>query len=130
MIRWASLGMSKAFPRSVSSSGVSRSSRRVPRPASCRTDATYWLRSLFRPLPLPWAKTTTGALTCGRTKWPSSVTCAAGMWASVESGGCSGCPGASGVGWAMMCTSPGRRLSVEGVTGSGVRCGQSLSRPA
>ena len=65
--------MSKTFERSLASSSSSRSSSSVARPASCRTCATYWLRGLNRPLPLPCAKTTTAPAPRGRRKVPRMV---------------------------------------------------------
>src|SRR6185437_2414324 len=50
--------MSKTRRRFWASRSVSRSGSSVAHPASCRTWATYWLRGLKRPLPLPCAKIT------------------------------------------------------------------------
>ncbi|MBM3862819.1 MAG: hypothetical protein FJ385_02540 [Verrucomicrobia bacterium] len=43
----------------AASRGVSRSNSTVANPLRCNSSATRRLRGLSRPLPLPWAKTTT-----------------------------------------------------------------------
>jgi parallel beta-helix repeat protein len=64
---------------SASSSSVRRSINSVPRPASCKTEATARFRGLCRPLPLPCAKRTTAVAPAGRTRSPSSLTGPAGI---------------------------------------------------
>ena len=65
--------------RSIASSlAVSRSIRRVARPAWRSTPATKRLRGLKRLLPLPWAKRTTPAASAGRLRVPASPTPAVG----------------------------------------------------
>ena len=54
--RPAKSAMSKTLSRSSASRSSRRSTNSVPSPASCKTWATYWLRGLSRPLPLPCAK--------------------------------------------------------------------------
>ena len=65
--------MSKTRARSLASFSSRRSTRSVARPPSLSTRATYWLRGLNRPLPLPWANTTTAAAPPGTTRVPRTT---------------------------------------------------------
>src|ERR1700733_13925673 len=62
--------MSKTWARSLASSSSKRSTSSVARPPSCSTCATNWFRGLKRPLPLPWAKTTTAVAPPGTIRVP------------------------------------------------------------
>ena len=66
--------MSNTLALSSASPGVSRSNRKVPRPAACSTSATYRLRGLFLPLPLPWANSTIPGAFGGTVRYPLSRT--------------------------------------------------------
>ncbi len=66
--------MSKTLRRSRSSGRVSRSISSVARPASPSSAATWRLRGLWRPLPLPWAKITSPPEFAGRRRSPGSRT--------------------------------------------------------
>src|SRR4051794_36750329 len=69
-----------AVRRSTASScGVSRSKSRVPMPASRMTCATYWLRGLWRLLPLPCANRTTPGEAGGTINSPSTIAGPDGM---------------------------------------------------
>lgn len=63
--------MSKTLRRSSASSEVRRSTRSVATLPCWSWWATKLLRGLNRPLPLPWAKTTTPSACAGRPRTPS-----------------------------------------------------------
>src|SRR5438132_1736571 len=66
--RW----ISKTLARSASSSGLNRSRSSVARRMSRNPAATWLLRGLKRPLPLPWAKITSPFASEGTPSKPSS----------------------------------------------------------
>src|SRR5581483_9314826 len=86
MRREASKGMLKrrcpVYSSTSSSPVVRRSNSRVPRPASCSTRATYWLRGLWRLLPLPCANSTTPWPSGGRVNSPSKCARSTGIMTS------------------------------------------------
>src|SRR5258706_590605 len=65
--------ISKTLARSNSSSERSKSRRSVASPASRSPAATWLLRGLRRPLPLPWAKITSAVAFEGTPSKPSSL---------------------------------------------------------
>src|SRR5918997_3543298 len=73
-----------------SSSTVSRSARTVARPARWSSSATARLRGLWRPLPLPWANSTTPSAGSGTTMSASSMTPAVGIWRLWRTAGMAG----------------------------------------
>ena len=83
--------MSNTLPRSRSSPVVSRSNSRVPRPARLSTSATYRLRALCRPLPLPCANSTNPDASLGTVSRPGNSTAQAGMTTSMSTPASTGC---------------------------------------
>ena len=73
----ASVPMSNTLARSSSSSEVSKSNSKVPKPASFSCSATWRLRGLCLLLPLPCTNTTMPVAPAGTVRCPASVTPAA-----------------------------------------------------
>ena len=91
--RAASRATLNTLARLSSSSGVSRSTSSVPRPARFRPAATNWLRGLCLLLPLPWTKITSPPASAGMTSDPGSRALPASTVTSAGSGAASRGPG-------------------------------------